>query len=180
MSLHIFSHFVANSKRSATVLTKKADEAMAAAKAAGVSTWNAKMAKLHASIVSSNAEIVAIEFRKGNSFGRFLKIHAKNCFQLVNYGGHLTTPVAGGNLNITYYWRGMRYKPLIPTLSAALLLSFSLDSIYRYRPNLIRHIEESELSLLLDVFISESDALILSALRNLLFREGIVISPMSV
>lgn len=67
------AEFVANSKRAAAVLTKKADEAMAAAKAAGVSTWNAKMAKLHASIVSSNAEIVAIEFRKGNSFGRFLK-----------------------------------------------------------------------------------------------------------
>lgn len=100
-----------------------------------------------------------------------LKEHKSTCMRLINYGGH------DGR---TYRWYGIPGKGLLPTLSATLLLSFGLASIYRYRPALARHIEGSEINVLLDVFIAEADAIVIPAMRNLLYREEIVVESIAI
>ena len=105
--------------------------------------------------------------------------HRKTCLRLINYGGNLLLPVIGQS-SLEYVWRAVARKALFPTLSATLLLSFSLASICRYRPSLSRSIERSKLNLLLDIFVGESNGIVIPAMRNLLFREELVISSIGV
>jgi hypothetical protein len=93
--------------------------------------------------------------------------------KLVNYGGHGIeegSPLAF-EVGCQYKWHGLARKPLIPTLTAALLLSFALASIARYRPEIARAVEETSLNVLLDTFVTEADAIVIPSMRNLLFRE---------
>ena len=106
--------------------------------------------------------------------GEALTAHRSTCMRLVNYGGHLvndrlTEP------SLEYFWIGIPEKPLLPTLTATLLLSFGMASICRYRPGLARRIEGSEINSLLDVIVSEADAIVIPAMRNLLYRQEVVI-----
>ena len=103
-------------------------------------------------------------------------IHKKTCMRLVNYGGHHIRSVEQ-NSSLVYVWHGLRRKSLLPTLSATLLLSFGLASICRYRPNLARDIERSDVNVLLETFIAEADAIVITAMRNLLYREELLILP---
>ena len=107
------------------------------------------------------------------------KQHKSMCMRLINYGGHqvIQTQLTGNSLQ--YEWHGIARKGLLPTLSAALLLSFGLASISRYRPALARRIEGSEINVLLDVFVAEADAIVIPAMRNLLYREEIVVESMA-
>ena len=105
------------------------------------------------------------------------KQHKSMCMRLINYCGHR---VQAGIIQQQYQWHGIPRKGLLPTLSAALLLSFGLASISRYRPALARHIEGSEINVLLDVFVAEADAIVIPAMRNLLYREEIVVESMAI
>ena len=110
-----------------------------------------------------------------------LENHKSTCMRLINYGGHRVvaqSPFTKSSLQ--YGWYGVARKGLLPTLSAALLLSFGLASISRYRPALARHIEGSEINVLLDVFVAEADAIVIPAMRNLLYREEIVVESMAI
>ena len=106
-----------------------------------------------------------------------LKKHKSTCMRLINYCGHR---VQAGTLQPQYQWHGIPRKGLLPTLSAALLLSFGLASISRYRPALARRIEGSEVNVLLDVFVAEADAIVIPAMRNLLYREEIMVESMAI
>jgi len=105
--------------------------------------------------------------------------HAKNGMQLINYGGHATKSSAFGILQ-NYYWHGAPRKPLLPTLPSTLMMAFSLASIVRYRPKLLETAIESPLSLLMDSFSAESDHVFIPSIRNLLYREEMVISSREV
>ena len=109
-----------------------------------------------------------------------LREHRQNCMRLINYGGHMIQQDMLGTNSISYLWHGIARKPLLPTLSGALLLSFGLASICRYRPGLSKRVERSEVNLLLDIFVAEADAIVLPAMRNLLYREEVVISSMGI
>lgn len=101
--------------------------------------------------------------------------HKETCLRLINYGGNHLLP-ENGQSSLEYVWCGIPKKGLSPTLSATLLLSFSLASICRYRPSLARRIEQSNVNLLLDIFVGESNGFVIPAMRNLLFKEELVIS----
>ena len=91
--------------------------------------------------------------------------------RLINYGGHI--------VNETYQWHGIARKGLLPTLSAALLLSFAWpQSLDIGQP--LPDIEGSEINVLLDVFVAEADAIVIPAMRNLLYREEVVITSMAI
>ena len=110
-----------------------------------------------------------------------LENHKSTCMRLINYGGHRVvaqSPFTKSSLQ--YEWHGVARKGLLPTLSAALLLSFGLASVSRYRPALARRIEGSEINVLLDVFVAEADAIVIPAMRNLLYREEIVVESMAI
>jgi hypothetical protein len=102
--------------------------------------------------------------------------HKKACVHLTNFGGHIISVHALTNeFTCQYIWHGLARKPLIPTLTASLLLSFGLASVSRYRPVLAARIRESRINLLLDTFINEADSMVIPAMRNLLFREEMVV-----
>ena len=107
--------------------------------------------------------------------------HQKKCMKLINFGGHRFVEIFLMNQRIDcmYSWSSVSRKRLIPTLTAALLLSFGLSSIARYRPILWKNIEDSELNMLINVFIHESDGMLIPTFRNLLFREEMCISQLS-
>ena len=104
--------------------------------------------------------------------------HKEACVLLTNYGGHIIYLHDGISHKVTcqYTWHGLARKPLIPTLTASLLLSFGLASVSRYRPVLAARIRESRVNLLLDTFVNEADSMVIPAMRNLLFREEMVVS----
>lgn len=101
-----------------------------------------------------------------------LKIHKKNGIKFINYGAHITYPTENGG-KTHYYWAGLTYTPLMPTLSSILLMSFSLASIVRYRPILLETAMNSPISLLMDTFVSEADSIFIPALRNMLYQEEV-------
>lgn len=100
--------------------------------------------------------------------------HRKNGIKLINYGGHLIQKGTSGAKSV-YAWRGTARTPLLPTLTSVLLLSFSLSSIVRYRPQLLDSSINSPMLLIIDTFVSEADSVFISSLRNLFFREEIAI-----
>lgn len=105
--------------------------------------------------------------------------HSRRCLKVVNYGGHRIEegPPLGYEEVCQYQWHGLPRKPLVPTLTAALLLSFALASIARYRPWIARAVEETSLNVLLDTFVAEADAIVIPSMRNLLFREEVCVKP---
>jgi hypothetical protein len=96
--------------------------------------------------------------------------HRRNCFKLINYGGHSLTR-QGVNTAYDYMWHGVSRVNLLPTLTSILLLSFSLASIVRYRPELLNSALSSQYQILIETFAQESDGVFIPALRNLLYRE---------
>lgn len=92
--------------------------------------------------------------------------HRKLCFRCVNFGGHSERE---------YQWLELPRVPLLPTLTSCLLFSFVLSSIARYRPVLASRVENSQMNLIVDTYIQESDAMFLPAIRNLLYREEMYI-----
>jgi len=107
--------------------------------------------------------------------------HQQKCMKLINFGGHrfVEQPLMNPSIKCIYSWSSVSRKRLLPTLTAALLLSFGLSSIVRYRPILWKHIEDSELNMLVNVFIHESDGMLIPTFRNLLFREEMCLSQLS-
>jgi hypothetical protein len=104
--------------------------------------------------------------------------HRQMCMKFINFGGHgifVGHPLEP-RVMCQYQWETISRKPLLPTLTAVLLLSFGLASISRYRPILARRAEDSALNLLFDVFVHESDSIMIPAIRNLLFREELCVS----
>jgi hypothetical protein len=93
--------------------------------------------------------------------------HKAVALKAINLGGHL----ADEQGLVRFQWRFCPDTPLLPTASACLLLSFTLASLYRYRPNLLDSIESSRVNLIFDVFLNEADAFLLPAFRNLLYGE---------
>lgn len=92
--------------------------------------------------------------------------HRQHCLKLINFGGHSSH--AGG---VEYRWRNYQRVALMPTLSAALALSFYFSSLARYRPSLMNDLRRSQVNLLVDVFVNEADGLMIPAMRNLLYAE---------
>ena len=97
------------------------------------------------------------------------KTHKKNGIKLINFGGHIG--------HGSYAWQGVSRMPLLPTLTSTMLISFTLSSIVRYRPNLLDAAMNSPMSLLLDTFVNEADQVFLPTLRNLLYRQELTIAP---
>ena len=108
--------------------------------------------------------------------GTARKHHQANGIKLVNYGAHYVHCSYTGVAHTVYAWRGVSRTALLPTLSATLLLSFSLASVVRYRPMLLDTSMKSPVALLLETFIAEVDAVFVPALRNMLYREELAIS----
>lgn len=79
------------------------------------------------------------------------------------------------NNEVDHRWVVPPSEPLLPTLTGSMLLLFSLSSLSRYRANVLRRVESSKLNLLMEVFRAEVDAIMLPALRNLLYCESVMI-----
>ncbi len=88
-------------------------------------------------------------------------------FKACNFGAQHVN----ANLTVEYLWRFDRSSPILPTLTAGLLLSFVLASLARYRANILDRVESSKVNLLCEVFASEADGFMLPAFRNLLYAE---------
>lgn len=99
------------------------------------------------------------------------RTHSANCLRFVNFGGHITD-----SMGSHYQWRYNPKTRILPTMTASLLTSFFLASVFRYRPKLARSLEDSRLNILAEVFINEADEFMLPAFRNLLYREEMTIS----
>ncbi len=104
--------------------------------------------------------------------------HSDVMTKIGNIGGHGVQLLGGSSVGLLYSWHVSRDFPVLPTLSATLLLSFALASISRYRANLLHSIQRSELYMLLEVFMAEADHFFVPALRNMLHREFVVLGRM--
>ena len=93
--------------------------------------------------------------------------HRECCFKVINFGSQIDVP--GGASR--YRWRYLPRMPMLPTMTASLLLAFALASLFRYRPLLAKQLDDSELNVLIDVFINEADGFMIPTFRNLLFAE---------
>lgn len=103
--------------------------------------------------------------------------HRANGLKLINFGGHQIISPARDAPSCVYLWHGVSRVDLLPTLSSILLMAFSLASIARYRPVLLQQVVASPVQLLLNTFVQEADSVYIPALRNLLYREEVVIGP---
>jgi hypothetical protein len=108
---------------------------------------------------------------EGNK-ARAERFHERNGLLLVNFGCQ-SVGIRGG---VSREWRFRPDTPLIPTLTAGLILSFVPASLARYRANLLSTVEDSRLNLLCEVFINEADGFMIPAFRNLLYGEAQYIS----
>lgn len=95
---------------------------------------------------------------------RFLE---ETTFKACNFGGQQVN----NNLSVEFMWRFERSSQILPTLTAALLLSFCLASLSRYRANVVNRVDSSKINLLCEVFASEADGFMIPAFRNLLYAE---------
>jgi hypothetical protein len=115
-----------------------------------------------------SAEFESIQRWTTNSRERADKFHDDVALRLVNFGGQDIDQ----NLAVNFMWRFDGKSLLLPTLTAALLLSFALASLARYRPNLLDRVETSKINLLCEVFSNEADGFIIPAFRNLLYKQS--------
>lgn len=104
--------------------------------------------------------------------------HYSTCLQLLNFGAQAITQTRGGTFNMAtvdvhHRWSFTTSDPLLPALTASLLLSHAHSSISRYRPNLLGKIDSSRINLLFDSFALEADGLMVPAFRNLLSGETV-------
>lgn len=95
------------------------------------------------------------------------RFREETMFRACNFGGQF----ANASLVVEYMWRFDRSSPILPTMTAGLLLSFALASLSRYRANVLDRVESSKVNLLCEVFSSESDGFMIPAFRNLLYAE---------
>lgn len=109
-----------------------------------------------------------------------VKWHKATCMKFINFGGQVvrSAPPQFGGDKAYYVWHGLFGRPLVPTLTACLLFSFFLSSIFRYRPGLSSKLLESELNVITEAFIQESEGLVIPAMRNLLYREELRFSQL--
>jgi hypothetical protein len=129
-------------------------------------------------IISQKKDV--LQYRSKNSWSDQAAAqawHKEKSLKAINYGGHITYvgPAFQFRLRNDYQWHGLKGKPLLPTLTATLLLAFALASIARYRPSIALGVEETSLSVLLDTFIGEADSIVIPSMRNLLYREEVCI-----
>jgi hypothetical protein len=126
-------------------------------------------------LVDTNSKIVYQTKQTWTTEGKAKINHNKNCAKIINFGGQLLVEDANLGYRSIYQWRYIKGKPLIPTITSTLLLSFVFATIARYRPILLEKIKESRYNLILDVFINETDGYIIPAFRNLLYREELAV-----
>lgn len=67
--------------------------------------------------------------------------------------------------------------PILPTISASLLLSFVFSCLACYRAHLLGRVETSRVNLLCEVFANEADSFMLPSFRNLLHGESVFLIP---
>lgn len=82
-----------------------------------------------------------------------------------NFGAYPPTAQRG------HAWSYMARSPVLPAMTAAMIVAFLSASLARYRPSLLQHFSSSRYNLLLDVFRQESPAMMFGGFRNLLYRE---------
>lgn len=99
------------------------------------------------------------------------RFHQKVALKLVNFGGQQV----GDDGTVANFWRFRPNTPLIPTLTAGLLLGFVLASLSRYRANVLSSVQNSKMNLLCEVFASEASGVMIPAFRNLLYGETMFI-----
>lgn len=104
-----------------------------------------------------------------NNRERAQKFHDRAALQLKNYGGHNVSP--DGEFH--HAWRFEPKVPIIPTVTAGLLLSFVLSCLARYRADVLERVDSSRVNLLCEVFASEADSFMLPTFRNLLYSEEV-------
>src|SRR4029077_1267091 len=80
------------------------------------------------------------------------KFHHERCLRFLNFGGESVRAGGFTGIRSDYIWMVEPDSPLIPTLTAGLLLSFVLASLSRYRANLLDRIESSQVNLICEVF----------------------------
>ena len=93
--------------------------------------------------------------------------HEEKCLKLVNFGAQIVEE----DHFVRFVWRTHSDLPVIPSGSAGLLLSFALASLARYRPSLQEQVGGSKVSLLFEIFMSESSGFLIPMFRNLLYGE---------
>jgi hypothetical protein len=101
--------------------------------------------------------------------------HHEAAQRLLNLGGQQFGDSVGLH-SLRYAWRWASGVPIWPGVSAALMVSFALSSLYRYRAGLLNRIERSELSVILETFEGESDAIVLPTMRHLLYGQPLFVS----
>ena len=134
--------------------------------------------------IPDEREYLSVQTWSEGNRERALKFHNKHALCLVNFGGqsiqasnHRSRVGSGLEISMIPYlhpvfmWNVVPRVPVLPTLTGALLTSFVLSSVARYRPNLLAKLEGSKLHVLLDVFTREVDGFLIPAMRNLLHRE---------
>jgi hypothetical protein len=100
------------------------------------------------------------------------KFHHRATFLARNFGGQLLTETG----TLRYAWVFEPGATLVPTMSAALLVSFVLASLARYRADLLERVDSSRVSLLCEVFASEADSFMIPAFRSILCGELVILS----
>lgn len=137
--------------------------------------WLSKMPELRAAFEVRNASASEVTFLSKRMFktqeeaAKYIEL---NCVSLFNIGGHVFN--AEGVLMPTWYVD--RRRSLVSSLVSMLMLSFVNASIVRYRPVLINNMAASPYAVLLDVVSAETDAVVIPAMRNLLYREQLTIA----
>ncbi len=116
------------------------------------------------------------QFWTSGNRSRAEKFHQQRCLRFLNFGGEAVFTIP--QLRTEYIWRVEPDTPLIPTLTAGLLLSFALASLSRYRANLLDRIESSQINLICEVFANEADGFMVPAMRNLLYAESVHFAEM--
>jgi hypothetical protein len=99
------------------------------------------------------------------------RFHNDTKLKVSNFGGHMVD----ANCVSHYSWPVNPGLPIIPTMSAALLLSFTLSSLCRYRANILDRVESSRVNLLCEVFANEADGFIIPTMRNLLHADHLCV-----
>ena len=112
-----------------------------------------------------------------SKFTSIKKVHEfalrnKDLLTTLNFGGHLVHD----DCEIEPQWYYTSSSQLLPTLTSTLMVLFAYASIVRYRPNLIQKMQSHRLSLLFDTLLSESPFFFIPAIRNLLYREHLIMS----
>ena len=123
-------------------------------------------------IYSSKQEWVETDLESAQLF------HRQSCFKAANAGGHQKYEDAGEPMT-QFLWYLAPRTAVLPTMTASLMFAFVLASICRYRPCLVRQLEESRLNLLADVFVRESPGVLVPTFRNLLYKEWLTVEVMT-